>query len=195
MSASVTGSVHPGQARGVTEQMAHLDLPFALGGELRPVPRDRGIEIDHPAIGEHERGERRHRLGRREVVDDGVAVPGQGAFLVDMSAPDVHDRLAVDEHCRGRADVGPGRKLFGQEIADIGEPWVAGSVDLNVGDGFGRNFNRLHDVLLFKRMCGYRARTSLVSNSLVTSTIFVRMLMCPSPSTTRSVAPGTIAAV
>src|SRR5262249_38500971 len=50
----------PGQAARVRQQVPHLDALLARGGELRPVLRDRGVEIELSAVGEHQRTERRH---------------------------------------------------------------------------------------------------------------------------------------
>jgi hypothetical protein len=95
----------PGETRGVAEQLPNLDLLLALSGELRPIAGTPCVEIQLAAIGKDERRHRGHRLGRRMSANNRVAFPFACERAVDVAAPDVHNRLAIDEDRRRRADV------------------------------------------------------------------------------------------
>jgi hypothetical protein len=164
-----------GYASCVSEKMARRDQALAMGSEVRPVLRDRRVQIELASIRQHQRDERGHRLRRREVVDDGVALPGSRACLVAEAAPDVDDGFAVDEHRCRCPDVGAAGQLGGEEITDPGETLVADPVDLHCSDIVVLDADRLHDVFS-SPIPSYRATASFISNSLVTSTAFVRML-------------------
>ena len=91
----------------ITWRTSTLALPLAR--ELRPVLGDRGVEVELAAVGEHQAGQRGHRLRRRPDVDDRVRAPtarSAPSSPVDRAAPQVDDQLAVDRHGDRRADVG-----------------------------------------------------------------------------------------
>ena len=93
------------EAGSVTEQVAYLDLVLAGGAELRPVPGDGRMEVQLAAIGQHQRAQGDHGLGGREDVDERVALPRPGARRILVAAPDVDNRLAIDEDRHRRTDV------------------------------------------------------------------------------------------
>jgi hypothetical protein len=45
-------------------EVADQDVLLAAGRELRPVPGDRGIDVQLAAIDQHQRGQAGHGLGR-----------------------------------------------------------------------------------------------------------------------------------
>ena len=86
-------------------QVAHLDVLLAGRRELGPVLGDLAVEVELAPIGEHQRTQRGHRLGRRPDVDDRVALPRRRLRLVDVAAPQVDDELAVEDDGDRRADI------------------------------------------------------------------------------------------
>ena len=98
------GRVEAGHARGVGHDMAHQHSVLAVLGELGPVLRHRGIEVELAPVGQHQHADRGHGLGGGVDVDDGVSLPG-GAGGVGVASPDVDDELAVDGHRCGRAEL------------------------------------------------------------------------------------------
>jgi len=95
-----------GHAGGVAHQVPDEDALLALSGELRPVARDRSVQVHQAPVGEHEHGQARHRLGRRPDVHDRVALPGPAPRLVGETAPDVGHGLPVDVHGQRQAALG-----------------------------------------------------------------------------------------
>jgi hypothetical protein len=99
------GRVELRQAGGMRQQVPHEHLLLARGRELRPVPGDRRVKVQVAAVGEDQRAQRDHRLGRGPDVGDRVLFPGLGLFRVLVAAPEVGDGFAVHENGRRRADV------------------------------------------------------------------------------------------
>src|ERR1700722_14065582 len=89
-------------------QLADQDVLLTAGTELRPVLRDRGIDVQFAAIGQHQRGEAGYRLSRGPDVGDGVLGPRDRPGLVGEAAPDVDDDVAVDVQDQRRAQFFPG---------------------------------------------------------------------------------------
>lgn len=94
-----------GKPGRVAHHLADLDLALAVLRELGPVLCDGRIEVEQSAIGQHERGQRRHRLGRRKDVDQGIARPALSARRVGVTAPQIDDRLAAQRGTERRTDV------------------------------------------------------------------------------------------
>jgi len=70
------------------EHVADFDALLPGGRELRPVGRHRRVQVEHTPIGEFQRDERDHRLGRRPDVHDRVALPGSpGVDIGDATPP------------------------------------------------------------------------------------------------------------
>ncbi len=124
------------QPRGVPHDMAHLDVLLAVGGEFRPVGRDRGVEVELAAIVQHQRDQECHRLGRRPDVRQRVAFPWLRLLRVGPASPDVHHRLAVDIDGDRRADVGTRIELSREGLEHRLELRLAGSVHLCHGAPF-----------------------------------------------------------
>ncbi len=103
---------------------------FPAGGELGPVAGHRSGELELAAVSQDEGTQRRHRLGDRPDVGDGVALPGNGALLVEVATPDVDHRHAVDEDRHRGADIEPVVEIGGQRVTHPGESFLAHSRDL-----------------------------------------------------------------
>ena len=67
---------------------------LACGRELGPVLRDLAVQVELTAVGQDQRAQSGHGLGRRPDVDDGVALPGSRLGFVDVAAPQIDDELA-----------------------------------------------------------------------------------------------------
>jgi hypothetical protein len=93
------------EAGAVTEDVGNLDAFLAVLLELRPIARDRRVEVQLRPVGENQRTQGGHRLRRRPHVDDRVALPGLGPRFVAVSSPDVDDGRAVDDHGHTGADI------------------------------------------------------------------------------------------
>ena len=91
------------QTRLVRQQPAHRNVFLAVGRELRPVLRDRRVDVEVATLREHRREDRGHPLRRREAQDDGVLLPRATGLSVGDAAPQVDHRLAVLVHGHRRA--------------------------------------------------------------------------------------------
>ncbi len=112
------GLAPAGESGAVAHDLGDRDARFAARGEFRPIFRDRRVEVDQAAIGEQQRRQRRHRLGGRIDVDDGVLHPWPRAGRVGLAAPQIDHRLVADPD----ADRGP-------EIGAAGEIAFEGGAD------------------------------------------------------------------
>jgi hypothetical protein len=85
------------------------------------------VQVEFSPVGQDERAQRGHRLGRRPGIGDGVTLPRQGARLVEVAAPEVDDRFAVEVDGGGGSDIVTfeGR---GKGVPHSGEPFVAAAV-------------------------------------------------------------------
>ena len=89
--------------------------PAANSGQYRATGR---VEVELAPVGQHQGAQEGHGLGGRPDVGDGVLLPrAPSAGLVDRAAPDVHHRLAVQEHGHRGADVGAGVEAGGEVVA------------------------------------------------------------------------------
>jgi len=119
----------------VTHQLADGDVRLAVGGELRPVARDRRIEVQFSPVGQQQGGQGRHGLGGGIDVDDGVAFPRAGFLRVGPATPDVDDRLALERGAERCAEVGSAREICVEGGARPGEPVVGESFRGVTGHG------------------------------------------------------------
>ncbi len=69
------GLVQAGHPGGVRQQVPDQHVLLAVGGELRPVRRDRGVHVQLAALDQHQRGQAGDGLGGGPDVGDGVARP------------------------------------------------------------------------------------------------------------------------
>jgi hypothetical protein len=106
--------------------VADQDVLLALGGELRPVPGDRRVDVQLAPVDQHQGRQAGHGLGRRPDVGDGLLGPRDGPRLVAKSAPQVDDDLAVDVQDQGRAQFLTGVQVPRQRGAHCVEPVVTG---------------------------------------------------------------------
>ena len=72
------------------------------------------MEVELAAVVQHQGDEEGHRLRGRPDVGDGVALPEPGLLGVGPAAPDVDDRLAVQEDGDRGTEVGPRIELVGE---------------------------------------------------------------------------------
>ena len=84
----------------------HALLPVRL--ELGPVVGDRRVEVELAAVGEDQRRQVRHRLGRRPDVDDRVALPRRRLLRVGVTSPHVGDELPLVDDRRRAPTSCPG---------------------------------------------------------------------------------------
>src|SRR6266508_4063764 len=91
------------QPRLVAQQVADQDAVLAVLGELRPVRRDRSIDIELAARREQVRAQRHRALGGRPYVADRVL----GPWLVRPGgpAPQIDHCLSVERHAHRRPDL------------------------------------------------------------------------------------------
>jgi hypothetical protein len=87
----------------VTDQRAVL----AVLAELRPVRRDRSVEVEVATRGQDVRTQCRGALGTGPHVHQGVVGPRLLAGGIGRATPQIDDRLAVDGDVYGRADLTP----------------------------------------------------------------------------------------
>ena len=100
------------------EQHAHGDRVLAVLRELRPVRRDRRVEVELAARDEHVRAQRGGALGARPDHADRVAFPRPPGRGVGAPAPEVDDRLAVERHADGGADLAALGEVAFERVAD-----------------------------------------------------------------------------
>ena len=108
--------------------MAHFDVVLAVGGELRPVFRDRGERIEQAAVDQHQRRQRGDILGAGEDIDDRVFRPLSGLCFVGVPTPDVDDELTVDVDGDGGAEFAAADDFVGQCGNDVLEAAVVVTV-------------------------------------------------------------------
>ncbi len=101
------------QAGGVREQVPEGDRPVPAGGELRQVTGDRIIEAEPALTGQRERDRgRRHHLGQRREVEDGVRThrPSLNRVGLPRHPPAGRGRTPADHRDRaGNAALGDRR--------------------------------------------------------------------------------------
>jgi hypothetical protein len=117
------------EARFVTEEPTDRDLGLPGLGELGPVARDGGIEIEATLLDEAVGADRRQALGRRVGVDEGVALPFAGAGGVGEAAPEIDDELALERERDRRADLLLRFEALREDVADGLEAGIAVAVD------------------------------------------------------------------
>ena len=115
----------------MAQGLAYGDGLLAGLGELGPIGRHGCIQVDLAAVHQYVHAQRRHALGHRGHVDDGVFFPGLGAFDVEITAPQIDGFLAVDIDAHGGGEFVARFKILDERIADTGEAVVAMSVDQN----------------------------------------------------------------
>lgn len=112
------------------QQLPDLNSVLARCCELGPVLRDWGIEIQQPAVDEHERGQCGHGLTAGPDIGDGVARPRSSVLEVDPTAPHVDDGFAVDRQCDRCPDVLAGIEIACQRLLQAGESLVTYAFDV-----------------------------------------------------------------
>ena len=101
----VERGVDGAQSGLVREHLAHGDALLALGGELGPVLGQRGVVVEQPPGVRKRHGDRRHPLGRREHVDEGVLLPRERGCGVAHASPEVDHEFTGNDHRACGADL------------------------------------------------------------------------------------------
>src|SRR5262249_58103684 len=123
----------------MSQEPSHRQCGLVRGGELGPVAGYRRVDVETAFRDQAVRAERRHALGAGGDVDERVALPGLRAVEVRMTAPEVDDGLAVDDHRDGRADLVLIAQVPGERVAHGLEAWMALTLDLGkLGHGTRR---------------------------------------------------------
>lgn len=122
--------VEGGDSRAVPEDHAAGDVLLALLRELRPVPADRGVEIQLPFLREEMGTEAHESLGAGEDRDDGVLFPRAPGPRVRDPAPQVDDLASAREHRDRRAEFGKLVEVPREHVGDVPESFVGPSVVL-----------------------------------------------------------------
>ena len=107
----------PGHSRTVLEHMAHAHGFFAALREFRPIARDRCIEIDASAIGEHVNQQCRHRFDDRHHADERICSPRLSARAVAPTAPEVDGEPPVLPYRNCGAVLIATREVIGEGFA------------------------------------------------------------------------------
>jgi hypothetical protein len=96
------GLLPAGEPRGVCQDVPHLDVLLAPGGEFGPVVRDRTVEVERAPVDEDEGRETAEGLGGRPQADQRVLLPRDGSCRVGVPTPqvDLHDAVDVDRERR-----------------------------------------------------------------------------------------------
>lgn len=85
------------------------------------LPWNRRLQVEQPAVDQAMRTDRRQALGRRRDVDDRIARPRPRPRGVDMSRPQIDDRLAIDGDRHGRTDLAVPCEVLGKRVAHASE--------------------------------------------------------------------------
>ena len=106
----------------VAQSLADRDAPLPGLRELGPPARERVVERQHAAVGEHEHAERRRRLRHRVDVDERVP-------LEALPAPEVGDPAPVDVRDVPRSGLPELVEAARERVADALEPVRHAAVD------------------------------------------------------------------
>ena len=112
------GVVDDGQPGPVRQQPADRDVRLPLGGELRPVPGRRPVEVQFAALREQVRARRRGGLGGRVHQLQRVPRPRPGRPGVGQAAPQVDHLAAVAVDADRRAHVAVVLEVAPEHIPD-----------------------------------------------------------------------------
>ena len=121
----------PGHAALMRDEIAHRDLVLAALRERGPIAADRFVELDPPAINQHQHRHQQHDLGNGGHRNDGVPLPTPCLFRIRPPAPQINDHAAAPGHTQRSADLQPlvevGNKCITQRMKSL----VAKAVHLN----------------------------------------------------------------
>ena len=92
-------------AGAVTHHHGQSDRLLAGLPELGPITGYRSIQVELTAVSELVHAGGRQALGAGQHRGEGVLPPGPRTGGIGRSAPDIHDQMAVDPYCDGRADL------------------------------------------------------------------------------------------
>ena len=118
----------------VTHHVPHEHAVLAALRELGPVLRDRRVEVEQAAVGEHQHAERCHRLRARVHVDDRVLDP-RVTGRVPGAAPQVDDGFTVDRQRDARAHFESGVEVAFERATNRFEPGLTHTVGVHLRDG------------------------------------------------------------
>jgi hypothetical protein len=109
----------------VVQQVAHEDPLLAVGGELWPVRRHGGIEVELPGGRQQVGAQGGGALGGGHGHAQRVLLPGPAALGVGGAAPQVDDRLAGDGDGHRRPHLAALGEVALELLGDVGEALVA----------------------------------------------------------------------
>ena len=107
----------PGSRAWWEASSEHPDALLAVGGELRPIARDRRLHVELAAVDQHEQAQGDEAFGAGEDHLQGVALPWPSRLRVGDPAPQVDDRLAVAAHRERRAKLAAVAQVLDEHVA------------------------------------------------------------------------------
>ena len=111
----------------MADDVAHGGCFLAGAGIFRPVQRDRIVEVNLAALGQHQESENGERFADRKHAGDGVALPWFAARFVAMPSPEVDHAAAIGPHRNRLADLVAACKILLQGMARGFECEIAGA--------------------------------------------------------------------
>ena len=119
------------QASGMGKQMTHQHLALAALHELRPVARDRRIDIHQATARQHQQCEATHGLGGGEDVDEGVALPRRAALHILKATPQVDHQFVVHDHRHRCTDIAMRGEVARESLFDGRKARGAGAAHID----------------------------------------------------------------
>ena len=89
----------------MAKKVPDFDGFLAILRKFGPIGRSRGMKIDLATIREQQQRHRGHRLGARPDIDQTVFAPLFCPRLVEMTAPQIDDKFAIESDRNRRANV------------------------------------------------------------------------------------------
>src|SRR5205823_4525195 len=120
-----------GQPGLVAEEHADSHLLLAGLAELGPVARDRGVEVELPPRDQDVGAQGNRPLGAGPEQADGVALPRPARAALGDAAPQVRDRLALDDDADRGADLAAFREVARELLLDRPKGGVTGTLDVH----------------------------------------------------------------
>ena len=127
-----------GQAGSVPQHVAHRDVVLAVGAELGPVGRDRGVVVEKAAVDQSMDHGGRDTLGGREHHRAGIGRPRLLRGPIGEPRPDVDDGFAVDIDHEGTPAEAATGKQPGEDAHDVREPRIGCAVQAASADRLQR---------------------------------------------------------
>src|SRR5205085_9039328 len=100
-------------------------------GELRPVARDRDVEVELPPRGQDVNAQGDGPLGAGPDQAEGVALPRPAGGAVGDAAPQVRHRLALGDDAHRGADLAALAEVARELLLDRPKRGVTGTLDVH----------------------------------------------------------------